>query len=66
MLELKQIRAVALKDEAKLLGLVLRAQQQVDLDLLAEQLPLVQAAVDAGEVVVDGMSPSAAPKKGKG
>lgn len=71
MLELKHIHAVALRDEAKLLGLVLRQAQEVDLDLLAEQLPLVQAAVDAGDVAVAGMTPSAAEppapaKKGKG
>lgn len=71
MLELTHIHAVALRDEARLLGFVLRAHQQIDLDLLAEQLPLVQAAVDAGDVAVAGMTPSAAEppapaKKGKG
>lgn len=69
MLELTHIHAVALRDEAKLLGLVLRQAQEVDLDLLAEQLPLVQAAVDAGDVQVVGLpasEPAPAPKKAKG
>ena len=70
MLELTHIHAVALKDQAKLLGLVLRQAQEVDLDLLADQLPLVQAAVDAGEVQVVGLPaaelPAPAPKKAKG
>lgn len=61
---LRSINAVSLKDEARILGLVLPVRGVANIDVSDEQLPDVQAAIDRGDVSVAGM-PKTAPQKGK-
>lgn len=58
---LVQVKVKALKDEARVFGLVMPKGAQVDIDLDDSQLPKVQAAVDAGDIEVAGM-PKTEPK----
>lgn len=58
---LRSITATSLKDDARLIGLVLRVDHVVTIDVLDEQVADVQAAIDRGDVSVAGMS-AAAPK----
>lgn len=51
---------LALRDEARCLGLVLSAGASHQVDVLEEQLAHVQEAIDRGDIAVDGM-PAAAP-----
>lgn len=60
---LRSIKALSLKDEARMLGLVLSAGFSVTVDVLESQVPDVQAAIDRGDVSVEGM---AATVKAKG
>lgn len=67
---MRHLVAKALRDDARILGLVLGAGVGVEIDVLEEQIADVQKAVDAGDVSVDGFAPSVidspAPKaKGK-
>lgn len=60
------IIATSLRDEARLIGLVLAAGAVCTIDVDSAQLLEVQAAIDRGDVSVAGMSKTApAPKKGK-
>ena len=55
---MRQLRAMALRSEARLLGLVLLEGGVVHVDVTDDQLPAVQAAVDCGDFVIDGMPQS--------
>jgi hypothetical protein len=54
---LTRIVVTALKDEARILGLILPYKgYKLDVDISDDQLETVQKAVDSGEVEVEGMS----------
>lgn len=55
---MRHLVAKALRDDARILGLVLGAGVGVEIDVLEEQIADVQKAVDAGDVSVDGFAPS--------
>lgn len=61
----KSISVTALKDDARVLGLVLENGRVIAIDVMDEQLPSVQAAIDSGDVSVAGMSATAPKGKGK-
>jgi hypothetical protein len=61
---LAQFHVTALKDYASVLGLVLRNGAKVQIDVEEERLPDLQKCVDAGDVAIDGLKPSA-PEKAK-
>lgn len=63
---LRSISATGLRDDARLLGLVLQAGALALIDVEEAQLPDVQAAIDRGDVSVSGMAATPPPKaKGK-
>lgn len=68
---LRGITATSLKDEARLIGLVLPAGGIAQIDVSEEQVADVQAAIDRGDVSVIGMTATPAkaapqaPQKGK-
>ena len=44
------LRVKALKDDARVLGLIMVKDAEWDIDILPEQVPMIRAAVDAGEI----------------
>lgn len=70
---MRQIVVTGMVDESRCLGLILPKGVTLKVDVLDEQLPSIQSAIDSGDIVVDGMAATAAPvvedeapkKKGK-
>lgn len=66
---MRQIVVTGMIDESRCLGLILPKGVTLKIDVLDEQLPSIQSAIDSGDIVVDGMAASApaveedAPKK---
>jgi hypothetical protein len=56
------VTCTALKDESRVLGLVMLKGQSVLIDVLETQRAAIQAAVDSGDVSADGFTPKAAGK----
>lgn len=60
------LRIKALKDDARVLGLVLKAGHELDLDILPMQAAAVLAAVESGDLVLlkgaEFIAPAPAPE----
>ena len=59
------LRIKSLKDDARILGLVLRVDHELDLDVTAEQLAAVKSAVDSKDIAIlrggEALAPVVAP-----
>jgi hypothetical protein len=58
---LTRLNVTALKDDARILGLILAKGAKLELDIVDGQLDAVQKAIDSGDVEVEGMARKSAP-----
>jgi hypothetical protein len=63
---MRQYSVIALKDESRILGLILSKGAKISIDVEDERQPVLQAAVDSGDIAILGMSPAPAPSEKKG
>lgn len=55
---MRQVRVLALRDDAQFLGLRMMCGAALLVDILDEQAAAAQAAVDCGDVAIEGFSPT--------